>query len=77
MQAYDQAIASFRQALHLKRDYAEAHYNIGLALQQKGQYEAAIASLRLALQLKPQMAEAQQALGVQFCRLERYEEAAL
>src|SRR5437016_4314377 len=35
------AQAAFREALHLKKDYAEAHYNLGLALLQAGKSEEA------------------------------------
>jgi Flp pilus assembly protein TadD len=37
----DGAIAQFRSAIHSKPDYAAAHYQLGLALQQGGKKEEA------------------------------------
>jgi serine/threonine-protein kinase len=42
----DGAIAAFRQVIHLKADYAEAHCNLGQILQNKGQFTEALAHLR-------------------------------
>ena len=33
----DQAISQFQKAIHLKPDFAEAHYNLGVAQGIKGQ----------------------------------------
>ena len=59
----DEAIAACRQAIRLKPDLAEAHYNLGIALQGKGQLDEAIASYRQAIRLKPDYAEAHNNLG--------------
>lgn len=32
----DEAIAAYQQAIRLKPDYANAHYNLGIALKTKG-----------------------------------------
>ena len=45
----DEAIASYRQALTLKTDYAEAYNNMGVALKDQGKLHDAIASYRQAL----------------------------
>src|SRR5262249_18293082 len=42
----------YREALRLKKDYPEAHYNLGVALYQKGDVDGAIAAWREALRLK-------------------------
>jgi serine/threonine protein kinase len=42
----DEAIAAYREALRLKPDYAETHCNLGLLLQQKGEFGAALEELR-------------------------------
>jgi Flp pilus assembly protein TadD len=38
----DEAITEFREATRLKNDFAEAHYNLGRALRQKGRLDEAI-----------------------------------
>ena len=50
---FDELIKLLRQALELKPNYPEAHYNLGKTLQEKGELTAAIASYNTALQLKP------------------------
>ena len=59
----DEAIAGYREAIRLEPDYAEAHYNLGIALQDKGQLDEAIAAYREAIRLKPDSAEAHYNLG--------------
>jgi hypothetical protein len=54
----DEAIAEFREALRLKPDFAEAHTNIGLALQAEGRLDEAIAEYREALQTRGNFPEA-------------------
>ena len=61
---YDAAIDSYKQALKIKPDYAEAHYNMGNALQEKGELDAAIDSFKQALKIKPDYAEAHNNMGV-------------
>ena len=51
-------MAHYRKALKIKPDYAEAHYNLGLALAGCGRVEEAIAHYQKALQLKPDYAMA-------------------
>ncbi len=60
----DEAIAEFRAAIRLKPDYAEAHINLGIALQDQGKLEEAIAEYRAAIRLKPDYAEAHYNLGL-------------
>ena len=59
----EEAIASYRQAVRLKPDYAEAYNNLGNALKDQGKLEEAIASYQQALRLKPDYAEAHNNLG--------------
>ena len=49
----DEAITHFQQALKIKPDYAEAHYNLGNAFLKKGSMSEAIAHFQMALQLEP------------------------
>ena len=60
----EEAIAAYRQAIGLKSDYAEAHYNLGVALTDQGKLEEAIAAYRQAIGIKPDYAEAHSNLGV-------------
>ena len=57
------AIDSYKQALKIKPDYAEAYYNMGVALNDKGDPEAAIESYKQALKIKPDYAEAYSNIG--------------
>jgi len=59
----DEAVASYRQSLAFKPDYAEAHSNLGIALKALGRSDEAIASYRKALVLKPDFAGAHNNLG--------------
>ena len=55
---FDDAIDSYKNALKINPDYAEAHYNMGIALKDKGDLETAISSYKNALKIKPGYAEA-------------------
>jgi predicted O-linked N-acetylglucosamine transferase (SPINDLY family) len=58
-----EALASFREAVHLRPDNAEALNNLGAALKLQEQFDEAIARYRKALQLKPDFPEAYSNLG--------------
>jgi tetratricopeptide (TPR) repeat protein len=74
--AVDEAIHHLQQALRANPDYAEAHDNMGLALQMSGRFEDAVASHRAALRLEPTFAEAHNNLGTALQGLGRVDEAA-
>jgi predicted TPR repeat methyltransferase len=59
----DEAVACYRQALVLKPDFTEAHYNLGTALKDQGKLDEAVACYRQALVHKPALAEAHNNLG--------------
>lgn len=63
LRRYDAAIESYRQALRIKPDYAEAHNNIGAALKAKGELTAAIESYERAIRIRPDYATAHNNLG--------------
>jgi len=71
----DQAVASYRKAISLKRDLVEAHSNLGAALRQQGRLEEAAASYRKALAIKPRHAAAHNNLGNVLRKLGRPEAA--
>ena len=49
----DDAIASFQEALKINPEYAEAHSNLGAALQAKGEAGEAASEHRKAIEIKP------------------------
>ena len=55
---YQKAIASFKEAIRTKPDYAEAHHNLGITCAILGRYEEAIASFKEAIRIKPDYADA-------------------
>ena len=70
-----EAEESFRQAITLKPDLADAHYNLGNTLKKQGRLEEAEASYTQAITLKPDYAEAHYNLGNTLKELGRLEEA--
>ena len=71
----DEAITQYQKALEIKPDYAEAHINLGSALQQKGRVDEAITQFQKALQLNPDYAEAHNNLGNALLQKGRVSEA--
>jgi tetratricopeptide (TPR) repeat protein len=59
----EEAEASYRQAISLESDYAEAHSNLGNTLQELGKLDAAEASLRQSITLEPNSLESLSNLG--------------
>ena len=72
---YQEAIASYDQALEIKPDYAKAWHNRGFALDELGRSEEAIASYDKALEIKPDYATAWNHRGNSLADLGRHEEA--
>ena len=59
----DEAVESYRKALSLKPDYAEAHNNIGNVLKDQGKLDEAIQHYRQAILINPNDAVAYSSLG--------------
>jgi protein O-GlcNAc transferase len=59
----EDAVENYRRVLEIKHDNAEAHCNMGLALQGLGRLDQALASYNRALEIKPDLAEAHNNLG--------------
>ncbi len=60
------AIAAYRQAIALRPNYPEAHYNLGNGLFDTGHFDEALAACRQAIALRPGYAEAYSNLGNAF-----------
>lgn len=54
-----QEIKEEREAIRLKPNDAEAHFNLGFALEHKGDRQSALAEYRRTLELQPENATAQ------------------
>jgi len=61
--SWDDAIANYRHALTLDPKDAITHYDLGLALQHKGEQKEALKEFEAAADLKPKWAEAHYGLG--------------
>ena len=72
---YEEAIASYKEALRIKPDDADAHYNLGYVYRELGQYEEAIASFKKSIRIKPDDANAHYSLGLAYDESGQYEEA--
>jgi tetratricopeptide (TPR) repeat protein len=69
------AVELIGQAIAIKPDFAEAHCNHGLALQQLMQFDAAVASYDRAIAIKPNFAEAYYNRGIALQQLKRLDAA--
>ena len=58
-----EAMEHWEQALRINPDYASAHYNLGIALEQAGRVSEAIGHYEQALQINPNMAEVKNRLA--------------
>ena len=69
------AIAEYHKAIELDPKDASAHYNLGVALYDKGQLDDAIAEYKKAIELDPKLALAHGALGQPLLARGRFAEA--
>jgi tetratricopeptide (TPR) repeat protein len=62
------AAGLFREAIRIKRDFTEAHYNLGVVLTQSGELPEAITAYREAVKINPSLWEAQHNLSIALSR---------
>jgi tetratricopeptide (TPR) repeat protein len=72
---HEEARDAFMQAVRVKPDYADAHYNLGVAYGKSGKNKEAIEAFKQTIRFKPDYAEAQYGLGVAYGESGMYEEA--
>ena len=72
---YDKAIADYTEAIRLKPDYADAHYNRGNAYYYLQQYDEAVADYSEVIRLKPDYADAYYNRGDAYVGLQQYDKA--
>src|SRR6185437_7708193 len=78
-----EAEAAYRQAVHLKRDFPQAQYNLGVQLEKQGRYDEAMTQWKSALDIeslqKPEQKDSRKlfhnGLGRLYDKFYRYEEA--
>jgi len=71
----DEAVAQYQEALRIDPRHADAHYNLGYALFQMGEWEQAVEQYKQALRLKPDNAAAHEYLGDALVRQGKVAEA--
>ncbi len=59
----DEALASYRKAIRIKPDFADAHYNMATIFQTQGKMTEALRSYKNALRFKPNFANAHTNIG--------------
>jgi len=72
---FDEAEAGFAAVIKRQPEFAEAHFNLGLAREERGNYDEAIASFEKALALKPHLHGANLFLGIAEFRLNHLDKA--
>ncbi len=71
----DEAIERYNESLKIAPNYANAHYNLGLALMKSGRALAAIDQFSLAVKYRPHFAPAQNELAIALYKQGRNEDA--
>jgi Flp pilus assembly protein TadD len=68
-------VQAFREAIRLRPDFANAHYNLGFVLDQKGQSREAAEAFKEAARINPRDGDAFYMLGLSRAKLEQYDDA--
>ena len=71
----DDAVKSYKKAVAIKPDYADAYYNLGNILRDLGELDSAIKSYAKTIEIMPEYNEAQYNLGATLQQLGQFDEA--
>ena len=71
----DIAVQYYEKALSIKPDYAKAHYNLGIALQELGKLRDSVKSYENSIALEPENAQAHNNLSILLRELDQLEKA--
>ena len=66
---FEKSVDSYISAIKLKPNFADAHFNLGIAWMECAEINAAITSFKTALELKPNFPEVHCKLGLAYQRL--------
>ncbi|MSQ22094.1 MAG: tetratricopeptide repeat protein [Dehalococcoidia bacterium] len=72
---YAEALKAYQEAIQLRPDYSEAHYDRGVVLIQLGRHQEALEAFEKAIQLSPDDPTAHNNRGVTLGQLGRHQEA--
>jgi tetratricopeptide (TPR) repeat protein len=72
---FDESIYAYKKSILLKSDFADAHFNMGVALKNHGNFDEALEAFNKAISIKPSYAEAYCNKGGTLYDLGKYEEA--
>ncbi|MFA4918822.1 MAG: tetratricopeptide repeat protein [Thermodesulfovibrionales bacterium] len=72
---YKESIEAYKQAIRIKPDYAEAHYNLGVTYGNLGMNREAIDAVKQVIRIRPDYAEAHYNLGLTYYKLGMNREA--
>jgi len=71
----DLAVQNYEKALSIKPDYAKAHYNLGIALQELGKLQDSVKSYENSIVFEPENAQAYNNLAIVFRELDQLKKA--
>lgn len=72
---YEDAVKSYKEAIRLKKDYAEAHYNLGDAYFKLNQFKQAVEAYKQALKYQPNSPNTYNNLGTAHFKLGEHKKA--
>ncbi len=72
---YGEAIATFKKAIALKPDNAEAYYKMGHSYKELKQYSEASDAFKKVISIKPDFAETYFYMGIAYSHLKQYTKA--